>query len=645
MRKLSVRDLDVQGRRVFVRVDFNVPLAEDGSISTDARIQASLGTIQFLLKRRATVILASHLGKPNGKPDSKLSLKVVADRLSELLGKEVLFAPDCIGPETRKLVSEASPAAVILLENLRFHPGETANDPEFCKELAGLGERYVNDAFGTAHRSHASTVGVAELFERPAAGLLMEEEIRYLASVLEAPRHPHVAIIGGSKVKDKAGVIANLLPQVDKLLIGGGLMFEFLKAQGKEIGKSISTEDSIRRAKELARNPKLVLPVDVVVAPDPDSGDKAHAVPVDKIPRNQMGLDIGPKTVELFQSVLDGARTVVWAGPMGMFEKQPFDKGTEAIARTVAGLTDKGSTTVVGGGDSLAALYKVGLRDKVSHASTGGGACLQFLEGRVLPGIRALGDAYRAIRTPIVAANWKMHKAPSEARQFATELVQELRGVRNREVLLFPPTAALQVVCYELTDSIIACGGQNIHWEKSGAFTGETSAEFLVDIRCSHVLIGHSERRHLFGESDETCARKVRAALGAGLVPVFCCGEKLEEREDDRTFAVLERQLSIGLEGISEQDELVIAYEPVWAIGTGRTATPAQAQEVHRWIRSWILRSVSLEAADRTRILYGGSVKPDNIDDLMDERDVDGVLVGGASLDKESFARIVRFQT
>ncbi len=645
MRKLSLRDLDVQGRKVFVRVDFNVPLTGKGEIATDARIRASLPTIRFLLKRRAIVILASHFGKPGGKPDPKLSLKIVADRLAELLGRDVRFASDCVGPEVKAIVEKAKSGAVIMLENLRFHPGEVANDPEFCRELAGLAERYINDAFGTAHRNHASTVGVAGLFDRPSAGLLMEEEIRYLAGVLELPRRPRIAVIGGSKVKDKAGVIANMLPMVDKMLIGGGLAFDFLKAQGKEIGRSIWKPDAIRRAGELGRNPKLVLPVDVVVAPDPDSGGKAHAVPVDEIPADEMGLDIGPKTVELFRSIMADARTIVWAGPMGMFEKAAFSSGTEAIARTMAELTDKGVTTVVGGGDLLAALAKFGLRDKVSHASTGGGACLQFLEGRTLPGIRALGDAYRAIRTPVMAANWKMNKVPSEARKFAAGLKDRLQGIRNRELLVFPPCTALAAVAGELGDAAIAYGGQNIHWEKSGAFTGEVSAESLADLGCSHVLVGHSERRYLFGEDDETCRKKVRAALDADLIPVFCCGETLEERQDHRTFATVERQLTIGLAGMKEQDDFVIAYEPVWAIGTGRSATPAQAQEVHRWIRSWLLRSISLETADRTRILYGGSVKPDNVDALMAEKDIDGVLVGGAGLDANSFERIVRFES
>ena len=645
MRKLSVRDLDVQGRRVFVRVDFNVPLTEAGAIRADARIRASLPTINFLLKRRATVILASHLGKPDGRPDPALSLKVVADRLAELLGRPVQFAPDCVGPETRKLVEAAAPGTVILLENLRFHAEEEQNDPAFSKELASLAERYVNDAFGTAHRSHASTVGVPSLFERPASGLLMEEEISYLASVLESPARPHVAIIGGSKVKDKAGVIANLLPQVDKLLIGGGLMFDFLKGQGRSIGRSVWKPDTIKRARELAESPKLVLPVDVVVAPDPDSPEKAHVVSVDAIPDDEMGLDIGPATVELFRRVLADARTVVWAGPLGMFEKDAFATGTSEVARTVAALTDRGATTVVGGGDTLAALDRAGLRDRVSHASTGGGACLQFLEGRTLPGIRVLADAYRARRTPIVAANWKMNKSPSEARAFTIELRVRLKDLRDREVVVFPPATALPAVADELRGSTVAFGGQNVHWEESGAFTGEIAPRFLVDLGCSHVLVGHSERRQLFGETDDDCRRKVRAALDAGLIPVFCCGEKLEEREDELTFATIERQLSIGLRGLTEKDELIIAYEPVWAIGTGRTATPEQAQEVHRWIRSWLLRRISVAMADRTRILYGGSVKPDNIGALMAQPNIDGVLVGGASLELASFTGLALFES
>ncbi len=392
MSKLSVRELDVKDKRVFVRVDFNVPLTDTGRVSADVRIRAALPTIELLLKKGATVLLGSHLGKPEDA-DPKLSLKPVAEHLGRILDRGIQFAPDCIGPKTKEIVTKAPKGAVILLENLRFHPGEKTNDPEFCKELASLGDRYVNDAFGTAHRAHASTTGVAALFDRPAAGLLMEKEIEFLGRVVQAPARPFVAIIGGSKISDKAGVIANLLPKVDRMLIGGGAVFNFFKALGREIGKSVYEPELAKQARELAGDPRIVLPADMVAAPDPNSESEAHPVPIDAIPADEMGLDIGPATAKLYAGALAGARTVVWAGPMGVFEKKAFAHGTESVARAVAALTETGATTVVGGGDTVAALTRFGLLDKVSHASTGGTACLEFLEGKELPGIAALADA------------------------------------------------------------------------------------------------------------------------------------------------------------------------------------------------------------------------------------------------------------
>jgi phosphoglycerate kinase len=391
--KLSVRSLPVEGRKVFVRVDFNVPLTESGEISSDARIRATLPTIQLLLAKGATVILASHLGKPGGKPDPKLSLRPVAARLSELLSRQVTLAPDCIGPKTRQLVEQAAPGSVMLLENLRFHPGETANDPEFASELASLADLYVNDAFGTAHRAHASTAGIAQHFDRPAAGLLMEKEITVLSRLLESPGRPFIALIGGAKISDKVGVIANLLLKVDKLLVGGGAAFTFLAAGGRLIGKSLCEPGLLDRARELSSDPKVVLPADVMVAADPDHGASARPVSVAGIPPAERGLDIGPATSWLYSDVLKDAKTIVWAGPMGVFEKEAFSHGTKAVCQAMARATERGATTVAGGGDTLAALAMFGVLDKVTHASTGGSACLEFLEGRELPGVKALADA------------------------------------------------------------------------------------------------------------------------------------------------------------------------------------------------------------------------------------------------------------
>ncbi len=393
MTKLSVRSLPVQGRRVFLRVDFNVPLLDDGSIRSDSRIRAALPTIRYLLDHGAAVVCASHLGKAKGRTDPKFSLRSVAVRLGELLGSSVSFSPDCVGPEAERRAAELSPGSVLLLENLRFHPGEAANDAQFARALAALAELYVNDAFSTSHRAHASTEGMARLFAQPAAGLLMEKEIEYLSRVIEAPARPYVALIGGAKVSDKAGVITNLLSRVDRLLVGGGAAFNLLRAKGFEIGRSIWEPELAEQLKTVADSPKLLLPADFIAAPTIDAASAARVVTADALRPDDMGLDIGPETARQFAAAIRSAHTVVWAGPMGVFEQDAFARGTQAMAEAVAAATAGGAVTVVGGGDTAAAVAHFGLTDKVSHVSTGGGACLEFLEGRILPGIAVLAEA------------------------------------------------------------------------------------------------------------------------------------------------------------------------------------------------------------------------------------------------------------
>jgi phosphoglycerate kinase len=388
--KKTLRDLEVQGKRVLVRVDFNVPM-QDGQITDDRRIRESLPTIQYLLERGAKVILMSHLGRPKGKPDPQYSLRPVAERLSELLGRPVRFLEDCVGEAVEQAVQAMAPGEVVLLENLRFHPEEEANDDGFARALARLGDLYVNDAFGSAHRAHASTEGIAHYL--PAvAGFLMEKELRYLGSVLTQPERPFVAILGGAKVHDKIGVIQNLLPKVDRLLIGGGMAFTFLKAQGYEIGRSLLDSDSLEFARRVLQEAgqKIVLPVDVVVAPSPEAETQAQVVPVDQIPPDQMGLDIGPQTVARFREIVRLARTIVWNGPLGLFERAAFAEGTRGVLQAVA---ESGATSILGGGDTAAAAEQLGFADRITHISTGGGAALEFLEGRTLPGVAVLMDA------------------------------------------------------------------------------------------------------------------------------------------------------------------------------------------------------------------------------------------------------------
>jgi phosphoglycerate kinase len=386
---LSVRDLDLKGKRVFIRVDFNVPLEKDSHgqmvITSDKRIKASLPTIQYALDKGAALILASHLGRPKGKPNPEMSLKPVVARLGELLGRPVKMAPDCIGPEVEAMLP--APGGVLLLENLRFHPEEEKNDPAFAKKLAALCDIYINDAFGSAHRAHASTEGMIPFVRQAAAGLLMEQELKYLGMATSHPERPCVAILGGAKVSDKIEVIENLGHIVDKLLIGGAMAYTFLKAQNQPTGKSLVEDDKVDLAKKLLAElgPKLMLPLDHVVVSEIQPG-AAHQT-VETIPDEKTAVDIGPKTIEAYSKILAGAKTIIWNGPMGIFEKPPFDQGTVAIAKAVA---NSGATSVVGGGDSEKAVKAAGVSGKITHVSTGGGASLEFLAGIQLPGVAAL---------------------------------------------------------------------------------------------------------------------------------------------------------------------------------------------------------------------------------------------------------------
>lgn len=396
MAKLSIKDLDLKDKTVFIRVDFNVPLTEDGKeITSDKRIRASLPTIQYALEHSAAVILASHLGRPKGKRRREMSLAPVAARLSELLGRPVKMAPDSIGPEVAAM--RPKPGEVLLLENLRFHAEEEANDPDFSKQLASLADIYVNDAFGSAHRAHASTVGMVSQLPISAAGLLMDKELEWLGKAIKNPARPCVALLGGAKVSDKIEVIENLIKVVDALLIGGAMAYTFLQAKNEPTGRSLVESDKIDLARQLLKTAgdKLKLPVDHVVVRE-IRPNAQHEV-VQTIGRDQIGVDIGPKTVELYSAVISGAKTVIWNGPMGIFEMPPFNEGTEALAKAVA---ESGSVSVVGGGDSEKAIKSAGVSDKITHVSTGGGASLEFLAGFELPGVAALADKAARIAEP-----------------------------------------------------------------------------------------------------------------------------------------------------------------------------------------------------------------------------------------------------
>jgi len=394
LNKLSVTDLDVRGKRVLVRVDFNVPLDENGNITDDTRIKAALPTIKYLMDNGAKTILMSHLGRPKGNVVPELSLAPAATRLGELLGKDVPLAPDCVGDNVNAMVGRMEPGDVLMLENTRFHVGEEKNDPEFARQLAQLGDMYVNDAFGTCHRAHASTEGVARLLPQAAAGFLVQKELEAFGKALTDPDRPFVAVLGGAKISDKIPVVENLLDKVDTLIIGGGMAYTFLKAKGCEVGRSLLDEEKVDLTAELMKRAEqagveLLLPTDTLIA-DRDAPDAETAiVPAAQIPADKMGMDIGPETAKTFGDVIRRARTVIWNGPMGRFEYDIFAEGTHKVAKAMA---DCNGTTIVGGGDSIAALEKMGLADKMTHISTGGGASLELLEGKELPGVSVLTD-------------------------------------------------------------------------------------------------------------------------------------------------------------------------------------------------------------------------------------------------------------
>lgn len=639
MDKKTVRDLDVAGKKVLVRVDFNVPLNDKGEITDDTRITASLPTIQYLLEQKAAVILMAHLGRPKGQIKPELSLAPVAKHLGKLLGKKILFAPDCVGEAAQAAASKLKPGHILLLENLRFHKEEEKNDMEFAEKLASLADLYVNDGFGVSHRAHASVEGVTH-FLPAAAGFLLEKEIQYVGQAVTNPLHPFVAIIGGAKVSDKIGVISNLLDKVDTLLIGGGMANTFLAAQGYKMGKSLVEEDKLDLAKELLAKAKknkvnMLLPTDLVMAAA-FAPDAEHVTEkVKNLNQAYMALDIGAETSKAYAEALSDAKMIVWNGPMGVFEMDAFCKGTEAVAKAVA---KSRATSIVGGGDSVAAIEKLGLAKRITHISTGGGASLEYLEGKVLPGVAALDD----LRRKMIAGNWKMHKTVSEAVELAEDIVMETNGTLN-EVVIFPPFTALETVADAIDGKHVGYGAQDLHWEDKGAFTGAVSGAMIADICAEYVLVGHSERRTIFGENEKIVASKIIAAYRNGLKPMLCVGENLAEREAGKTARKINMQLKSALRVISAEDaeNLVVAYEPIWAIGSGKAATPEDALEVCTLIREKISKIFTPDIARKVRILYGGSVNEKNAASF-NLSGIDGVLVGGASLKADTFAAIVR---
>lgn len=639
--KKTVEDMNVKGKRVIVRVDFNVPLDKEGNITDDKRIRGALPTIQYLINEGAKTILVSHLGRPKNGPEAKFSMKPAVDRLSELLGQTVTLAADVIGEDAKSKAAALNDGEVLMLENVRFHKEETKNNQTFAKELASMAEIFVNDAFGTAHRAHASTAGIANYLPG-VSGYLIQKEIKVMGEALDTPKRPFVAILGGAKVSDKIGVIENLLTKVDTLIIGGGMAYTFIKAQGYEIGTSLLEADKVDLANSLLKKAeekgvKVLLPLDNVVADRFAADAEFKTVQSTEFPADWMGMDIGTKTIAAFAEEIKNAGTVIWNGPMGVFEFDNFANGTREVARTLA---ESDAISIIGGGDSAAAVELLGFADQVTHISTGGGASLEFLEGKVLPGIDCLLD--QDARRIMAAGNWKMNQGtPAEAVKFLDALKPLVVDAASEIVVGVPFTALdAAVAATEFTNVKIAA--QNAHFEDKGAFTGEISAKMLSDMKVPYAIIGHSERREYFAETNETVNKKAKALLNWGVRPILCCGESLAQREAGETFDFVKEQIVEGLAGIPAEKLflITIAYEPIWAIGTGVTASDEQAEEVCAFVRKTVAELYGQDAADEMRILYGGSVNAANVAGLFGQENIDGGLVGGASLKTEDFSII-----
>ena len=639
----TVKDADLKGKRVLIRVDFNVPV-KNGVVTDATRIKAALPTINYILDGGASLVVMSHYGRPKGQKNMDFSMAPIRAEFEKLLGKPVKLAPDVIGEEVEKEVKALKPGEVLLLENVRFYPDEEKNGEEFAKTLASYGDLYVNDAFGTAHRAHASTEGVSHFL--PAyAGFLIEKEVKFMAPLLENPEHPFVAVIGGSKVSSKISVLESLVKTCDTIVIGGGMAYTFLKVLGHSVGTSLVEDDYQETAKAFLaaaekKGVKVILPVDHVCADKFDENATPVAVDSVDIPEGLMGLDIGPKTVALIVSEMKSAKNVVWNGPMGVFEFSAFAKGTEAVAKALA---ESDAISVVGGGDSVAAINKFGLASQISHVSTGGGASLEFLEGKVLPGIKALE---KQGRRPYIAGNWKMNLVPSEAKKYAAELAAAYKeSGADCKCMIACPFVDLPGVVEAVKGSDIIVAAENMADHKSGAYTGEVSPLMLQDLGVNTVILGHSERRQYYGETNEVVNGKVLLALECGMDVDLCVGETLEEREGGKLEEVLTAQLEVGLKGVKPEEmaKITIAYEPVWAIGTGKTATPEDADNAHAFIRETVARLYSKDIAEKLIIQYGGSVKAENVEALMAKENIDGALVGGASLSVDKFLPIIAF--
>ncbi|MFO7810832.1 MAG: triose-phosphate isomerase, partial [Candidatus Delongbacteria bacterium] len=563
--------------------------------------------------------------------------------------KHITLAPDCIGDEVKEIVMNMKDGQVVLLENLRFHAEEEAGDEEFAAKLAELGEVYISDAFGVCHRAHASVSIIAKYFDKVASGYLLKNEIEYIGGAMKDPKKPLATILAGNKISSKIDVIMKLIDISDKIFIGGGIANTMLLAKGVEIGKSLVEADKTEVAKEILKKAekkgtKILLPLDMLCGKEFKNETETKYCDTDKQEKDWIAMGIGPKTVQNYKDELKDCKTVIWNGPMSVFEFENFAKETFEIANIIADYTkNNGLISIIGGGDTAAAVKTAGLDGKFSHISTGGGAAMEYMEGKKLPGIACLSSGgFDGKRKFLIAGNWKMNKTPQEAVRFARELKKVMPNDDNVEIMAAPVFNSIWPVYQELKKTHIDIGAQDVFWETSGAFTGEVPAKMLKLSGVKYCIIGHSERRQYFHETDDTVNKKVKAVLKERLIPVICVGEKLEHREAELEKDVVKSQVKKALCGIELNDdpEIVIAYEPVWAIGTGRTASPAQAQEMHEYIREILAGMYSELFAESVRIIYGGSLKPENAKKLLSRKDIDGGLIGGAALKVKDFCAI-----
>ena len=649
MNTLTIDSLELKGKKVLVRCDFNVPLDDELKIRDDKRIVDALPTIKKVIKEGGKLILMSHFGRPKGKVVPEMSLKPVAERLGELIKKRVVLAPDCIGDEVKALVEGMKDGDVVLLENLRFHEEEEAGDEQFAAKLAELGEKYISDAFGVCHRAHASVSIIAKYFSKVASGYLLKKEIDYIGGAMKDPKRPLATILAGNKISSKIDVIMKLIDISDKIFIGGGIANTMLMAKGIEVGKSLVEADKVDVAIEILKKAekkgtKILLPLDMLCGKEFKNETELKYCDTDKQEKGWIAMGIGPKTVKQYKDELADCKTVIWNGPMSVFEFPNFAKETFEIAQIIADYTkDNSLISIIGGGDTAAAVKTAGLDGHYSHISTGGGAAMEYMEGKKLPGIACLTQmGFDGKRKFLIAGNWKMNKTPPEAIEFAKELKKVMPNDDNVEIMAAPVFNSVWPVYQELKKTHIDLGAQDVFWETSGAFTGEVSAKMLKLSGVKYCIIGHSERRQYFHETDETVNKKIRAVLKERMVPVICVGEKLEQREAGMENDIVKAQLKGALAGIELNDllNIVIAYEPVWAIGTGKTATPDQAQEMHEYIRNFLKVHYGEAFAGSTRILYGGSLNAANAKELLGQKDIDGGLIGGASLKKDDFKAI-----